>query len=86
MGPTLYAFISSDHALALLSILARDPVHERILIIPINLARLHYDRDAGINLECLLELPKGMILASIEAADTFRAKEIPGGHTSLFVG
>jgi hypothetical protein len=39
----------------------------------------------GDRLECLLELPKGKILASIEAADTVRAKEILGGHTALLV-
>ena len=39
----------------------------------------------GDRLECMLELPKGKILASIEASDTVRAKEILGGHTSLLV-
>ncbi len=39
----------------------------------------------GDRLECMLELPKGKILASIEAADAVRAKEILGGHTSLLV-
>jgi hypothetical protein len=39
----------------------------------------------GDRLECLLELPKGKILASIEAVDMVRAKEILGGHTSLLV-
>ena len=39
----------------------------------------------GDRLECLLELPKGKILASIEAADAVRAKEILGGHMSLLV-
>jgi hypothetical protein len=39
----------------------------------------------GDRLECLLELPKRKILASIEAADAVRAKEILGGHTSLLV-
>lgn len=39
----------------------------------------------GDRLECLLELPKGGILASVEAADAVRAKEILGGHTSLLV-
>jgi len=39
----------------------------------------------GDRLECLLELPKGKILASIEAADAVRAKEILSGHTSLLV-
>jgi len=39
----------------------------------------------GDRLACLLELPKGKILASIEASDAVRAKEILGGHTSLLV-
>jgi hypothetical protein len=39
----------------------------------------------GNRLECLLELPKGKILASIEVKDAVRAKEILGGHTSLLV-
>jgi hypothetical protein len=39
----------------------------------------------GNRLECLLEMPKGKILASIEAGDAVRAKEILGGHTSLLV-
>jgi hypothetical protein len=39
----------------------------------------------GDRLECLLDLPKGKILASIEAVDAVRAKEILGGHTSLLV-
>lgn len=39
----------------------------------------------GDRLECLLELPKGKILVSIEAADAVRAKEILGGHSALLV-
>jgi hypothetical protein len=39
----------------------------------------------GDRLKCLLELPKGKILASIEPVDAVRAKEILGGHTSLLV-
>jgi hypothetical protein len=39
----------------------------------------------GDRLECMLELPKGKILASTDAEDTVRAKEILGGHTSLLV-
>jgi hypothetical protein len=39
----------------------------------------------GDRLECLLELPKGKILASIEAVDAVRAKEILANHTSLLV-
>jgi hypothetical protein len=39
----------------------------------------------GDRLECMLELPKGKILASTDAEDAVRAKEILGGHTSLLV-
>jgi hypothetical protein len=39
----------------------------------------------GDRLEYMLELPKGKILASIEAIDAIRAKQILGGHTSLLV-
>jgi len=39
----------------------------------------------GDRLECLLELPKGKILVSIEAADAVRAKEILGDHSALLV-
>jgi hypothetical protein len=39
----------------------------------------------GDRLECLLELPKGKILASIEAVDAVRAKGILADHTSLLV-
>jgi hypothetical protein len=39
----------------------------------------------GDRLEYLLELPKGKILASIEAKDAVRAKEMLGGHTSLLI-
>jgi hypothetical protein len=44
-----------------------------------------FEAPFGDRLEYLLELPKGKILASIEAADAVRAKEILGGHTSLLV-
>jgi hypothetical protein len=44
-----------------------------------------FESKFGDRLECMLELPKGKILASIEAADAVRAKEILGGHTSLLV-
>ena len=44
-----------------------------------------FEAPFGDRLECLLELPKGKILPSIEAADAVRAKEILGGHTSLLV-
>jgi hypothetical protein len=44
-----------------------------------------FEAPFGDRLECLLELPKGKVFASIEAADAVRAKEILGGHTSLLV-
>jgi hypothetical protein len=44
-----------------------------------------FESKFGDRLECMLELPKGKILASIEAADAVRAKEMLGGHTSLLV-
>jgi hypothetical protein len=44
-----------------------------------------FEAKFGDRLECMLELPKGKILASIEAVDAVRAKEILGGHTCLLV-
>jgi hypothetical protein len=44
-----------------------------------------FESKFGDRLECMLELPKGKVLASIEAADAVRAKEILGSHTSLLV-
>jgi hypothetical protein len=44
-----------------------------------------FESKFGDRLEYLLELPKGKILASTDAKDTVRAKEILGGHTSLLV-
>jgi hypothetical protein len=44
-----------------------------------------FEAPYGNRLECLLELPKGKILASIEAVDIVLAKKILGGHTSLLV-
>jgi hypothetical protein len=44
-----------------------------------------FEAPFGDRLECMLELPKGKILASIEAADAGRAKEILGDHTCLLV-
>jgi len=44
-----------------------------------------FEAKFGDRLECMLELPKGKILASTDAEDTVRAKEILGGHTSLLV-
>ena len=44
-----------------------------------------FEAKFGDRLEYLLELPKGKVLASIEAADAVRAKEILGGHTCLLI-
>lgn len=44
-----------------------------------------FEAKFGDRLEYMLELPKGKILASTDAGDTVRAKEILGGHTSLLV-
>lgn len=44
-----------------------------------------FESKFGDRLECMLELPKGKILASIDAEDIVRGKEILGGHTSLLV-
>jgi hypothetical protein len=44
-----------------------------------------FESKFGDRLECMLELPKGKILASIEAADVVQAKKLLGGHTSLLV-
>src|SRR4030042_5470296 len=44
-----------------------------------------FEAKFGDRLECMLELPKGKILASTDAEDTVLAKEILGGHTSLLV-
>ena len=44
-----------------------------------------FEAKFGDRLEYMLELPRGKILASIEAVDAVRAKEILGGHTCLLV-
>ncbi len=44
-----------------------------------------FESKFGDRLECMRELPKGKILASIEAVDAVKAKEILGGHTCLLV-
>lgn len=44
-----------------------------------------FEAKFGDRLECMLELPKGKILASTDADDAVRAKEILGGHTSLLI-
>jgi hypothetical protein len=44
-----------------------------------------FEAEFGDRLECLLELPKGKVLASIEHMDALKAKEILGNHTCLFV-
>jgi hypothetical protein len=42
-----------------------------------------FEAEFGDRLECLLELPKGKILASVEHMDAVRAKQILGGHTCI---
>jgi hypothetical protein len=42
-----------------------------------------FEAEFGDRLECLLELPKGKIVASVEHMDVVRAKEILGGHTCI---
>jgi hypothetical protein len=44
-----------------------------------------FEAKYGARLACLQELPKGKMLASIEAVDVAQAKELLGGHTALFV-
>jgi hypothetical protein len=44
-----------------------------------------FEAEFGDRLECLLELPRGKVLASIEYMDAVKAKEILGGHTCLYV-
>jgi hypothetical protein len=39
-----------------------------------------FEAEFGERLECLLELPKGKIIASVEHIDVIKAKEILGGH------
>jgi len=42
-----------------------------------------FEAEFGDRLECLLELPKGKIVASVEHMDVVKAKEILGGHTCV---
>lgn len=44
-----------------------------------------FEAEYGNRLERLLELPKGKVMASIEAVDAVRAKEILKGHSCLYV-
>lgn len=39
-----------------------------------------FEAEFGDRLECLLDLPKGKVIASVEHMDVVRAKEILGGH------
>ncbi len=39
-----------------------------------------FEAEFGDRLECLLELPKGKVIASVEHMDVAKAKEILGGH------
>ncbi len=47
--------------------------------VPIPVFEAHF----GDRLECMLELPKGKAVASVEHMDVERAKEILGGHTCI---
>lgn len=42
-----------------------------------------FEAEFGDRLECLLELPKGKIIASVEDVDTARARDILKGHTCV---
>lgn len=42
-----------------------------------------FEAEFGDRLECLLELPKGKVVASVEHMDVVKAKEILGGHTCI---
>lgn len=42
-----------------------------------------FEAEFGDRLECLLELPKGKVIASVEHMDVVKAKEILGGHTCV---
>ena len=44
-----------------------------------------FEAEFGDRLECLLELPKGKIIASIETVDIARARDILQGHTCLII-
>jgi hypothetical protein len=42
-----------------------------------------FEAPYGDRLECLLELPKGKVLAMVDHADVLRTKEILAGHTCV---
>ena len=42
-----------------------------------------FEAEFGDRLECLLELPKGKIIASVEDVDTVKARQILKGHTCV---
>ncbi|MEE8412913.1 MAG: hypothetical protein V3R96_00010 [Dehalococcoidales bacterium] len=42
-----------------------------------------FEAHFGDRLECLLDLPKGKVIASVEHMDVVQAKEILGGHTCV---
>ena len=42
-----------------------------------------FEAHFGDRLECLLELPKGKVIALVDHSDVKRAKEILGGHTCI---
>lgn len=45
-----------------------------------------FEAPFGDRLECLLELPKGKVIASVDHEDAVRAKEILRGHTCVLTG
>jgi uroporphyrinogen-III decarboxylase len=47
--------------------------------VPVPVYEAHY----GERLECMLELPKGKAVASVEHMDVLQVKEILGGHTCI---
>ncbi len=44
-----------------------------------------FEAEFAERLECLLELPKGKILPSVEYVDAFKAKEILHGHSCIVI-
>ncbi len=44
-----------------------------------------FEAEFGDRLECLLELPKGKVVASVEHMDAVKAKEILAGHACIMV-
>jgi hypothetical protein len=44
-----------------------------------------FEDEFGDRLECLLELPKGKMVASVEPVDAVKAREILAGHTCVYI-